>query len=115
MMSRGRTLLEWESVQRRFPWGIILLMGGGFALAQGAHTSCLSHLLGNLHCTALYCAVLYCTVLYFTHSHGDVTGRQLELLSALPAPAILVLVCLVTSATSQIASNSTTTSMMVNI
>ena len=109
MMSRGRTLLEWESVQRRFPWGIILLMGGGFALAQGAHTSCLSHILGNLHCTVLYCSVLY------THSHDGVAGSQLELLSALPAPAILVLVCLVTSATSQIASNSTTTSMMVDI
>ena len=52
-MSRGRTLLEWESVQRRFPWGIILLMGGGFALAQAAHTSCLSHILGNLHCTEI--------------------------------------------------------------
>ena len=59
---RGRTLLEWESVQRRFPWGIILLMGGGFALAQAAHTSCLSHVLGNLYCDILYCTVLYCTV-----------------------------------------------------
>ena len=43
---RGKTLLEWESVQRKFPWGIILLMGGGFALAKGAKTSCLSDIFG---------------------------------------------------------------------
>ena len=42
---RGRTLLVWADVQRKFPWGIILLMGGGFALAQGAKVSCLSQVL----------------------------------------------------------------------
>ena len=31
-------------VERKFPWGIILLMGGGFALAEGASKSCLTHL-----------------------------------------------------------------------
>ena len=43
----GPTLLVWEKVQAKFPWGIILLMGGGFALAEGARESCLSNLIGN--------------------------------------------------------------------
>ena len=43
----GPTLLVWDRVQAKFPWGIILLMGGGFALAEGARVSCLSDLIGN--------------------------------------------------------------------
>ena len=43
----GPTLLCWDKVQRNFPWGIILLMGGGFALAEGAKVSCLSDLIGE--------------------------------------------------------------------
>ena len=43
----GPTLLVWDRVQAKFPWGIILLMGGGFALAEGARVSCLSNLIGN--------------------------------------------------------------------
>ena len=43
----GPTLLVWSSAQRNFPWGIILLMGGGFALAEGAKVSCLSDMIGN--------------------------------------------------------------------
>ena len=34
-------------VERKFPWGIILLMGGGFALAEGASKSCLTHLVSS--------------------------------------------------------------------
>ena len=41
-------MLEWDSVQRKFPWGVILLMGGGFALARGAQSSCLSSIAGAL-------------------------------------------------------------------
>ena len=59
-------------MQREFPWGILLLMGGGFALAEGARASCLTR----------------------------VAGQQLAGLAFLPPPAVLLLLCLLTSATS---------------
>lgn len=30
------TLLEWKVVHKRMPWNIILLLGGGYALASGS-------------------------------------------------------------------------------
>ena len=71
---RGDTLLVWGRVQTRFPWGIILLMGGGFALAEGATVSCLSYYIGD----------------------------QLEMLGHLPPSVLLILLCIVTSFISQV-------------
>jgi sodium-dependent dicarboxylate transporter 2/3/5 len=83
----GPALLQWDSVQRKFPWGIILLMGGGFALAEGAKVSCLTNQI----------------------------GAALEGIGHLPPPLILLVLCLVTSVVSQIASNSAGTSMIVPV
>ena len=30
------TLLDWESVHHKLPWNVVLLLGSGFALADGA-------------------------------------------------------------------------------
>lgn len=32
-------LLTWQVVQKKLPWGIVLLLGGGFALAKGSEVS----------------------------------------------------------------------------
>ncbi|XP_062816552.1 Na(+)/citrate cotransporter [Anolis carolinensis] len=40
-------LLEWKVVQRKLPWSIVLLLGGGFALANGSEVSGLSKWLGS--------------------------------------------------------------------
>ncbi|XP_035290227.1 solute carrier family 13 member 2-like isoform X2 [Anguilla anguilla] len=40
-------LLTWQVVHERMPWNIILLLGGGFALAHGSEKSNLSQWLGN--------------------------------------------------------------------
>ena len=43
---RGEKLLDWKSASS-IPWGILLLFGGGIALAQGFKTSGLSDLLAS--------------------------------------------------------------------
>lgn len=43
---RGRRLLDWR-VEKRLPWGILLLFGGGFALAAQFETSGLSRWVGD--------------------------------------------------------------------
>ena len=43
---RGERLLNWELVQEKMPWGILLLFGGGFALAGAISQSGLSTYVG---------------------------------------------------------------------
>ncbi|KAL4608443.1 solute carrier family 13 member 5-like [Arapaima gigas] len=40
-------LLTWKVAQKKLPWNIVLLLGGGFALAKGSEESGLSRWLGN--------------------------------------------------------------------
>lgn len=37
--SSAPRLLSWKVVQKKLPWGIVLLLGGGFALAKGSEVS----------------------------------------------------------------------------
>lgn len=41
------TLLTWDVVQKRLPWGVILLRGGGFAMAEATNVSGLSKWMGH--------------------------------------------------------------------
>ncbi|XP_041808711.1 solute carrier family 13 member 2 [Chelmon rostratus] len=47
LVKAPRTLLNWQVVHERMPWNIILLLGGGFALAEGSEVSNLSSWLGE--------------------------------------------------------------------
>lgn len=42
-----RALLDWEFAQARIPWGVVLLIGSGFAIAGGIDASGLSNAIGK--------------------------------------------------------------------
>ncbi len=44
---QGRNLLRWRDVERKMPWGILVLFGGGFALADAVASSGLSTWIGS--------------------------------------------------------------------
>ena len=71
----------------RLPWGVIILIGGGFAMAQGTSESGLNNLI----------------------------GKQLEHLSGLPDIGLLFIIVIIISVLTQIASNSATASMLLPI
>ncbi len=42
-----RVLIDWHTIQHGVPWGVVLLFGGGFALAQGLEVSGLAAWIGG--------------------------------------------------------------------
>uniref|UniRef100_A0A3B3ZQI1 Solute carrier family 13 member 2 n=1 Tax=Periophthalmus magnuspinnatus TaxID=409849 RepID=A0A3B3ZQI1_9GOBI len=81
------TLLNWEVVHERMPWNIILLLGGGFALAKGSEVSGLSTWL----------------------------GESLAPLEKIPPFAISLLLCLLVATFTECSSNTATTTLFLPI
>ena len=42
----SEALLNWKTVEKKMPWELVFLLGGGFALAKGTSVSGLSTFLG---------------------------------------------------------------------
>ncbi|XP_064834316.1 Na(+)/citrate cotransporter-like isoform X2 [Oncorhynchus masou masou] len=86
---RGPTpaLLTWQVTQRKMPWSIVLLLGGGFALAKGSEVSGLSRWLGD----------------------------QMIPLCSIPPWAIAVILCLLTAIFTECASNVATATLFLPI
>ena len=82
----GERLLDWETATG-IQWGIVLLFGGGFALASGFKESGLSEWL----------------------------GERLVGLSALPHGAIVASVCTVITSLTELTSNTATTEMILPV
>ncbi len=83
---RSGSILDTESF-RKLPWDIVLLLGGGFALAYGMQSSGLSSWIGN----------------------------QLEFLQAVPLPVMMLGIALVITFLTEITSNTATTQVMLPI
>ncbi|XP_041053609.1 solute carrier family 13 member 2-like isoform X2 [Carcharodon carcharias] len=80
-------LLNWKVVQQNLAWNVVILLGGGFALAKGSEESGLSRWLGD----------------------------QLTPLEAIPPWAIVIILCLMIATFTECASNVATTSLFLPI
>ncbi|XP_017348589.1 solute carrier family 13 member 2 isoform X1 [Ictalurus punctatus] len=81
------TLLNWAAVHERMPWNIVLLLGGGYALASGSEVSGLS----------------------------DWLGKNLAPLQSIPPFAISILLCLLVGMFTECSSNTATTTLFLPI
>ncbi|KAI5193442.1 solute carrier family 13 member 2 [Manis pentadactyla] len=80
-------LLNWKTVNEKMPWNIVLLLGGGFALAKGSERSGLSEWLGD----------------------------KLTPLQNVPSPAIAFILSLLVAAFTECTSNVATTTLFLPI
>ncbi|XP_045680151.1 solute carrier family 13 member 5 isoform X2 [Phyllostomus hastatus] len=80
-------LLDWKVTQEKVPWGIVLLLGGGFALAKGCEVSGLSEWM----------------------------GKQMEPLHAVPPAAITLILSSVIAVCTECTSNVATTTLFLPI
>ena len=83
----GRRLLSWDEIRHGVPWGVLLLFGGGFALADAVHASGLEGWLAD-------------------SLHG---------LSVLPLPLIVLSICLITTFATELTSNTATATLLMPV
>ncbi len=83
----GRRLIEWEEVRHGVPWGVLLLFGGGFAIADSVRTSGLD----------------------------DWLAASLHGLATLPLPLVILSVCLVTTSATELTSNTATATLLMPV
>jgi sodium-dependent dicarboxylate transporter 2/3/5 len=83
----GRALMSWTFAEQRVPWGILLLIGGGFALAAGVDKAGLSAIIGE-----------------------SMVG-----LGTLPLPVLIGVVALIVCLLSELGSNTATASLVIPI
>ncbi|KAM4701576.1 solute carrier family 13 member 2-like [Discoglossus pictus] len=80
-------LLDWKTVNQRMPWSIVILLGGGFALARGSEVSGLSMWL----------------------------GKQLTPLQNIPPAATVLVLCILVAIFTECTNNATTTTLFLPI
>lgn len=92
----SESLLDWSVVQSKLAWGVILLRGGGFSMANTATV------------TSVHLLSYFLTCLIDTQSSGltKMIGEQLGPLRQYPVPVIVTVVSLLASFTTELASNS---------
>merc|ERR1711953_150059 len=79
--------LDWNTMAAFFPWGLLLIRGGGFALAKASNRSGLSVLVGS----------------------------SLTSLESLPPWGVLTVTCLATSIVTEICSNAVTANILLPV
>jgi len=83
----GRYIMDWDTVRKGIPWGILLLFGGGFSLAEGLSSSGVTLLL----------------------------GEALASLRDVPVPLMIVLVCALLTFVTELTSNTATSTILIPV
>jgi len=83
----GRPLLRWREIQNGVPWGVLLLFGGGFAIADCVRASALD-----------------------TWLAGSLSG-----LGVLPLPLLILSICLITTSATELTSNTATATLLMPV
>jgi sodium-dependent dicarboxylate transporter 2/3/5 len=83
----GRRMLSWNEIEGGVPWGVLLLFGGGFAIADGVRA---------------------------TGVDSWLAGR-LQDLSVLPLPLLILSVCLITTFSTELTSNTATATLLMPV
>jgi len=82
----GEPMLDWETA-KRIPWGLLILFGGGIAIARGFQSSGLS----------------------------DALGLALSGMAGWPLPLTLLLLCLAVTFLTEVTSNTATTTLLMPV
>jgi sodium-dependent dicarboxylate transporter 2/3/5 len=82
-----RPMLRWREIQKGVPWGVLLLFGGGFAIADGVRSSGLDTWLAD----------------------------SLSGLSGLPLPLLVLSICLITTSVTELTSNTATATLLMPV
>jgi solute carrier family 13 (sodium-dependent dicarboxylate transporter), member 2/3/5 len=85
--SNHKFLLDWKTARHGMPWGILILYGGGFALAHGMEVTGLALWL----------------------------GERLAWLQNVPVPVVILCTCLMMTFLTEITSNTATTTMLIPV
>jgi len=83
----GSRLIEWEEVRHGVPWGVLLLFGGGFAIADSVRSSGLD----------------------------DWLAAGLHGLATLPLPLVILSICLFTTTATELTSNTATATLLMPV
>lgn len=84
---KSKTLLTWNDAHTKIPWALFLLLGGGFALSDGCQASGLSHWM----------------------------GEQMEVFSGINRVAMLLIICYLTAAMTEVTSNTAISFLLLPI
>lgn len=90
----GQMMLEWEHAVR-VPWGILLLFGGGFAIAGGFKSSGLSQIIGSFIAqwgtsSPIFLVILVCVFLTFLTELSSNTATTTLILPILAKAAVVL-------------------------
>lgn len=116
-------LLTWQVTQKKMPWNIVLLLGGGFALAKGSEVRACKHASVCVCVCGWPCLRLCSThgpsrTLSFSQQASGLSrwlGDQMTPLHSVPPWAIAIILCLLIATFTECASNVATATLFLPI